>query len=99
MKVLVIEREVTGVSAADFTPQLKKAEAAHAWELYQSGAIRELYFRQDQSNAVLVLECQDGRAARQILEGMPLVEAGLISFEIIPLVAYPGFERLFENKD
>ena len=98
MKVLAIEREVPGVSAADFTPQLKKAEAAQAWQLYQSGVLRELYFRQDQSSAILVLECQDVAASRQILEGLPLVEAGLISFEIIPLVAYPGFERLFENK-
>ena len=98
MKVLAIEREVPGVSAVDFTPQLKKAEAAAAWELYQSGAIRELYFRQDQSSAVLVLECPDMAAARHVLEGLPLVEDSLISFEIIPLVAYPGFERLFENK-
>jgi muconolactone delta-isomerase len=98
MKILAIEHEAAGINAADFTPQLKKAEAARAWELYQFGAIRELYFRQGQSSAVLVLECAGVEEARQILGQLPLVEAGLIAFELIPLVAYPGFERLFENR-
>jgi hypothetical protein len=26
---------------------------------------------------------------------LPLVKAGLISFELMPLVPYPGFARLF----
>jgi muconolactone delta-isomerase len=35
--------------------------------------------------AVLMLEAADVAAAEQILSGFPLVEAGLISTEIIPL--------------
>jgi len=35
--------------------------------------------------AVLMLEAADAEAAGQILAGFPLVEAGLISTEIIPL--------------
>jgi muconolactone delta-isomerase len=97
LKILAIEREVAGAGEADFTLPLKKAEAARVWELYLSGAIRELYFRQDQPSAVLVLECADVEGARQILGQLPLVEAGLITFEILPLVAYPGFGRLFEK--
>jgi len=31
-----------------------------------------------------------------MLSSLPLVEQGLIRFELIPLVAYPGFARLFE---
>ena len=38
------------------------------------------------------------QAARQILAQLPLVQAGLIEFEIIPLVPYDGFERLFGNE-
>jgi len=30
------------------------------------------------------------------LNTLPLVKEGLITFELIPLKAYPGFERLFE---
>jgi hypothetical protein len=33
--------------------------------------------------------------AQRLLETLPLVQAGLITFEVIPLIPYPGFERLF----
>jgi muconolactone delta-isomerase len=97
MKILAIEKDAPGVSAEEFTPDLKQAEAACAWTHYQAGALREIYFRQDQPAAVLVLECQDVDEAQQILASLPLVEAGLITFEIIPLAPYPGFARLFAD--
>jgi len=97
MKILALEMDVPGVTAAQFTPQRLKAEAARAWELHQAGVIRELYFRQDRHSAVLVLECQDVREAETVLASLPLVEEGLIKFDVIPLMAYPGFARLFDN--
>jgi len=99
MKILALEKDVPGVRPEDFTPQIKRAEAACTWELYKSGTLRELYFRQDQPNAVLVLECAGVDEARQVLATLPLVQANLIAFEVIPLKAYPGFERLFENRE
>jgi hypothetical protein len=96
MKILAMERDVPGAPAQDFRPLLKP-EAAAVWQLYQGGVIRETYFRADRHAAVLVLECASAEAARQALDGLPLVRAGLIDFEIIPLIPYPGFERLFEG--
>ena len=97
MKILAIEKETPGVSEERFEPFLK-SEAARAWELHQSGVIRELYFRADRDEATLILECADTKEAETILGTLPLVKAGLISFELIPLKAYPGFERLFGGK-
>ena len=97
MKILAIEKEIDGVQPEQFTPHLK-AEAVCVWELYQRGTIRELYFRQNCSEAVLILECASGHEAQQTLDCLPLVQAGLIHFEVIPLVPYPGFARLFSNK-
>lgn len=94
MKILALEQERSGVTAEAFKPHLK-AEAARAWELYQAGVVREMYFRQDRSEAVLVLECADVAEAEAALNTLPLVQAGLITFEIIPLRPYPGFARLF----
>ncbi len=54
MKILALEKEIPGVTAGQFAPHLK-AEAARAWELFQAGVIRELYFRQDYPAAVLIL--------------------------------------------
>ncbi len=94
MKILAIEQEVPGVTDEEFAPHLK-AEAARAWALHQAGVIRELYFRADWSGAVLVLECASVEEAADVLATLPLVKAGLIGFDIIPLKAYPGFSRLF----
>ena len=94
MKILALEHETPGATADDFRPHLK-AEAARAWELYQAGVFREMYFREDAHSAVLILECEDVEAARAVLGSLPLVRAGLIRFDIIPLIPYPGFSRLF----
>jgi len=94
MKILAMEIEVKGVQPEQFQPHLK-AEAQGVWDLYQNGLMRELYFRADRSDAVQILECANVKAAKQILASLPLVEAGLITFDIIPLVPYPGFARLF----
>ena len=94
MKILALERDVPGATSEQFQPHLK-AEAARVWELYQAGVIREPYFRQDQTSAVLALECADLEDARRALDTLPLVRAGLISFDLIPLIPYPGFSRLF----
>ena len=98
MKFLALEHELPSAASEDFQPHLK-AEASRAWELYQSGAIRELYFRPDLHTAVLVLECPSISEAQQVLGSLPLVSAGLITFEVIPLVPYSEFARLFETEN
>ncbi len=94
MKILAVERDVPGVTDDACEPMLRP-EAARAWELYESGVIRELYFRADRDAAVLVLECENVAEAQHHLASLPLVKAGLIAFDVIPLKAYPGFARLF----
>ena len=96
MKILAIEQEVPGHTDTDFAPHLQ-AEARHVWTLYQQGVIRELYFHRDAHVAVLVLECESAAEAARILDTLPLVMAGLISFQVIPLVPYDGFSRLFAD--
>ena len=95
MKILAIEKEVPDVTEEQFRPHLRKAEAAKVWELYQAGVFRELYFRQDWPGAVLILECADAEEARKVLNTLPLVKEGLIAFDVLPLIPYPGFSRLF----
>ena len=96
MKILAIERELPGTTAEHFKT-LVREEAFEAWRLYQSGVIRELYFRADQNTAVLVLECDDVAEAEEVLATLPLVKAGLIAFDLWPLKPYPGFARLFST--
>lgn len=94
MKILALEHELPAATAEGFR-QYAHAEAHQVWVLVQSGVIRETYFRADRSEAVLVLECSSLEEAREALSTLPFVRYGLIEFELIPLKAYPGFERLF----
>lgn len=95
MKILAIEKEMPGIADSDYKPWLE-SEARKAWELYQEGYIRELYFTDDHC-AVLVLEVQDKAQAREIIEQLPLVQQKLIDFDLLTLNAYPGFARLFKH--
>jgi len=95
MRILAIERAVEGADETQFTPEMGAAEARRAWDLHQAGIIRELYFHADEQMAVLMLECTDVAEAEAALASLPMVSAGLIEFEVLPLRAYPGFARLF----
>ena len=94
MKILAIEKEYDGKTVEDFQPHLK-AEARQVWKLYKRGVIREIYFRADQKSAIIILECKNIEDAEENLSTLPLVSEGLIYFEFIPLIPYPGYERLF----
>jgi len=96
MKILALEHELPSAKAAEFR-QHAREEARKAWDMHQAGTIRELYFRADRDQAVLVLECASILEAEQTLAKLPFVREGLIHFELIPLRAYPGFERLFAS--
>ena len=96
MRILALEVENQDVSADDIKPLLRQ-EARKVWMLYQDDFIREIFFRADKTSAILMLECSDIEEAKQKLSELPLVSANLIDFEIIPLVPYPGFSRLFER--
>ncbi len=94
MKILALEIETPGSTEEKMRPILK-AEAAQVWELYQAGVVREVYFRADRHSAVLVLECPSLQEASWMLDKLPLVSQGFVTFDLIPLAPYPGFARLF----
>jgi muconolactone delta-isomerase len=97
MKILAIEKELGKKSAGDMKPILKK-EARRAWELYRSGIFREIYFVQDRPLAIIIMEADTVDDAKKVLASLPLVEAGYIDFDVIPLAPYPGFARLFKDE-
>ena len=96
MKLLAFERELKGKTKGDFDSHLT-SEANKVWEYYKKGIIREIYFTKETHEAVLLLECESKKEAENYLTSLPLVQAGLIRFDITKLVPYDGFERLFQE--
>lgn len=93
-KILAVDHLLPGATMEKITPHLKQ-EAKVAWELYQSGTFRELYFRKDKPGAVIVMECVNVNEAKDIMKKLPLVKEGLIEFEFIPLGHFAPFETMF----
>jgi hypothetical protein len=96
MKILAIEKENPGYTAADMRALLK-AEASKVWELRHRRIITEIYFTREHHTAVLVLDCPDSETAQSYLRELPLVSSGFIRFELLTLESYSGFSRLFDE--
>ncbi len=94
MKILALEKEIQPVDWNNETQSLIEA-TKYAYKLMLSGKLREIYFTENK-NAVLILECDNKMAAKQLLDNLPLVRKGLIEFEIMELHPYTGFSRLMD---
>ncbi len=97
MKVLALGHDVVAQDDPRFA-ELRPAEARRVWDMYQADVLREVYFRADSANGVLLFEVPDLAAARTAVDSLPLVAAGLIDFDLVPLRPYPGFARLFREE-
>ncbi len=94
----ILALETAGGVRAALEPELLRAEAARVWRLYAAGVIREVYSRADRRDVVPALECESVAAAHERFASLPLVASGAIRFELIPLVPYDGFARLFAEQ-
>lgn len=99
MKFIALEVENHPVNWAEVPPDLLRAEARQVYGLQQDGFIRQIHFRADTKSAVIEWECDSLDQVKEFMTALPLVEAGYIHFDIIPLIPYPGFKRLFSDKD
>jgi len=92
MKLLAIEKELNQVNW-DEESDILIDEAYRAYELFQQGIIRELYFNEYES-AVIILECESKEEGEKVLATLPLVKAGMIGFDVMELHPYTGFNRI-----
>lgn len=99
MKIIAIEKELPDIHPEAFTDEIKKSEVERVLELFQSGALREIYFRQDRPEAILIFECNTINECKELLSSLPMVNHQLIDFDLIPLKPYPGFSRLLPTID
>ena len=94
MKIIAYDHILAGASPDKIQPLLRE-EVAHAWELSKAGIIRENYSRTDKPGAVIVFECASVEEAEGYVRQFPLVKAGLIEFDFIPVGAFTPLDNLF----
>jgi hypothetical protein len=78
-----------GRFTAKATPSLSKpvlpSEVRETVRLYLNGKIDQWFIQQDQSGVVFIMNLTDPKEAHELLEKLPLGQAGLMEFQIIPL--------------
>ena len=91
MQFLALCRRRTETFAdADFATLIDD-EIQRARALYVDGFIRQIWHRGDIPGACILVESDSEEHAREVLETLPLVEAGMLEITIIPLKPYAGF--------
>jgi hypothetical protein len=95
MKFLALEIEKQTIDWSEVPADLLKDEAHRVYELQQAGYIRQIHYRADTKSAVIDWECDAIEQVKELTNSLPLVQAGYIEFNIMHLIPYPGFERLF----
>ena len=82
-----------GVALPDVM-KLVQEEVRVAVQLYLDGKIDQWYTRSDGKGVVLFLRCKTAEEAKAVLAGLPLVKAGYIDVEYIPVGPFSGLRFL-----
>jgi muconolactone delta-isomerase len=96
MKHLVLLTPAAGKTTADFGPH-RIAEAKAVWAAYASGTLREIYFSAAPAAVTLIYELPDIDAVHAELARLPMVEAGLLDRQVVPLGPFLPLAGLFDE--
>ena len=81
---------------------IQKRKWVFVWNLQKKGIDRNIWFTVKGKNAIILIEEENDIKVRNIIESLSLIKERLITYNIIKLEAYDGYERLFtlsEMKD
>jgi hypothetical protein len=82
-----------GVALPDVM-KLVQEEVRVAVQLYLEGKVDRWYTRGDGKGAVLFLRCRTAEEGRVIMADLPLVKAGYLNVEYIPVGPFSGLRNL-----
>mgnify|MGYP000987432634 CR=1 FL=1 len=104
MQVLALSRRLEGTTperlAAHAADEARGAwelhtEARVAWQLHAEVLLRSVHLCPERPGSVIVLECASLEEAREALQRLPMVQAGLITFDLSRMLPYTGWAALF----
>ncbi len=89
--------------APDAPLETIRAEIGHelmgSWQLFTAGVLREAYTTESPGRVVFVLEADDAAGAAARLDGLKLIAAGLLRYQIIELRPFANWSLLFARPD
>lgn len=97
MKFLAMSRRLAGVSDAQVMVHAD-AEALAVFKRMRSGAFDQIHFSRDWKGAVLFVHAAHREAAQALLDELPMVREGCISFDLYELAPFDHYQRLFKDE-
>ena len=68
-------------------------EAAVVWQAFKVGSLRAMYYLDERQDSSLKLDLPDRAAAEDFNQSLPMVAAGVVAADLIPIQLYDGLER------
>ena len=97
MKILAIDKVLPEATPEKVKENFMK-DVNHTVKMYLADVVREIYFRQDRSGTIMMLEAPTLDDARAMIDKLPMVQAGLIAFDLIPLGPYVPLALLLDEE-
>jgi hypothetical protein len=97
MKFLAMSRRCIGATD-EMVAAHAVTEALQAFKLMRANVFEQMYFSTDWKGAVLIVHADSREAAEGVLRTLPLVEHGVIKFDIYRLDNYDHYSRLFKDE-
>ena len=97
MQVLAIDKMSKHITEEELIPHLPK-ELAATVKLYLEEKIRTFYFRKDRPGVVFIMEAESLEEAKGMLDKLPLVELGILDFDLIPIGPLAPLENLLPQQ-
>jgi hypothetical protein len=92
-QVMVMTSRKPGIANTDVM-KLAPEEVRTAVQLYLDGKIDRWYTRTDGNGAVLTLHCKTVDEAKEVIAGLPMMKAGYLDVQYIPVGPFTGLRVL-----
>ena len=96
MKVLAIGA-ITQQPTPEQQAEIMPKEVPDTLQLYLDGKIEQFWFRQDRPGVIFYMQAETVDAAKAEVDALPLTQAGLMSFELMPVGPLAPLGRLIQG--
>lgn len=97
MKVFAIG-SITTPPTPEQQAQIMPKEVPDTLQLYLDGMIEQFWFRHDRPGVIFYMQAESVDAAKAAVDRLPLTEAGLMTFDLIPVGPLAPLGRLIQGR-
>lgn len=97
MKVFAIG-SITKQPTSEQQAEIMPKEVPDTLRLYLDGKIEQFWFRQDRPGVIFYMQAESVEAAKAAVDKLPLTEAGLMTFEFLPVGPLTPLGRLIQSR-